>query len=462
MFTMKLIVLIFTLTLGSSSHAESLKSRRGTFVPPPSVFDTEELNKSLFSDNRNQHEDLKKIKYYLINGEIRLAKIYLNKLTYTDTKFKPIALRYLAMLHFIEGDFEKVRVALARPELSTIPHYSKICGMKVLTDIILSKTLNLEDDWGRCKVENSITFKEGNLVWLETLIQMKLNPNHGITRVPFRRMKLMSLSVDDVKMLLKLSLYLNQESLVEGQLNDLTQEQIQDPEIRELVGQIYFRMGIFSKSYKFVEELKSPNSENIKGNLYVLRDKYELAYAQFKLALEQKQNSQNAMERLLPLAWLLGDWENGVKYSERVIASPQTQINKLTVLASFLLQQGNYSRSREILNQIVSRSGRWAETDVTQLYSFVSLMENKPQDVIKQAKMSCQNFDLTNCWVLYQMQQWESFPNTMLRGDVVPSQNEWEKLTKEDIVSPINETLFVNQLDIEEMDDKLIQLTKAP
>src|SRR5690606_9600805 len=102
------------------------------------------------------------------------------------------------------------------------------------------------------------------------------------------------MDIDQLKVILKLAMYLNQESLVVDQIPELTVDQLQDPEVREIAGQIFFRTGSLARSYRFIEDLKSPNSENIKGNLYILRNKYELAYAQFKLSLEQKLNSQNA------------------------------------------------------------------------------------------------------------------------------------------------------------------------
>jgi hypothetical protein len=55
--------------------------------------------------------------------------------------------------------------------------------------------------------------------------------------------------------------------------------------------------------------------KNIKGISIYLQEKEELAFAQFKLALSMKQNSLNAFERILPLAWRLGRWQEGVKYS---------------------------------------------------------------------------------------------------------------------------------------------------
>lgn len=444
---------------GSISYSTpNLLSRRGELSPPPSIFDLEDLNRVLFSENRKQNNDLKKVKYYLINGEIRMARAHLLKLTYTQTKLKPIIHRYLAILHFIDGEFAKSYHYLTLPELQNIPQYSKICTLKVLNQIVLSRTLELEDDWTRCKIENPRNFRERNLIWLETLVQLKLHPVKGSIQVPFTGLKLAALDRDEVKVMMKLALYLNQEKLLLSQIPELGVDQLQDPEIRELVGQVFFRTGALAKSYKYLEDLKSPNAENIKGNLYVLRNKYELAYAQFKLALEQKQNSQNAMERLLPLAWLLGDWEGGSVYAERVMASPQTQINKMTLNAAFLMQKGDYSGANKVLEAIAQRSRRGTDLEVTQLGSFTALMQNQPDTMKKQASLSCSQYDIINCWVLFQLSQWDSFPLTVRREDKLLGKREWEKLSKEDLNRPLKETVFVNQLDIEEMDDKLIQL----
>lgn len=444
---------------GSISFAtEGLLSRRGELKPPPNIGDTKELNRILFSEMQEQNADIKKVKYYLLNGETQLAQVHLTKLAYAQTRLKPIIFRYLGILSFIDGKFQKSLDYLSLKELQNLPYYGKICTLKVLNEIVLNKVSLLEEEWRRCQLENYTHFNAGNFVWIETLVRMKLNPTRGLTKVPFRGLKLSSMENDQLKIFLKLSLYLNQEQILEPQIAELDVSQMEDTEVRELVGQIFFRLGSLAKSYRFIEDLTTPNAENMKGNLYILRNKYELAYAQFKLALEKKQNSQNAMERILPLAWLLGDWEEGAKFSERVIASPQTQINKMTLVSAFYTQKGDYPKAKEVLDTIVHKSRRGTEIDVTQLHSFVGLMQNKPLVVKKQANLSCDQFDLVNCWLVLQMEQWDTFALTIRRNEKLPQKREWERLSQEEINSPLTETVYVNQLDIEELDDKLIKL----
>lgn len=447
---------------GGTNTTDEVLNRRGTLRPPEDIFSILELNKVLFSELDAQNQELKKVKYYLMNGEIRLASVFLSKLSYTQTKLRPIIYRYLAILSFIQSDFKKTHHYLSLPELQNIPQFGKICVLKVLTEIVLDKKRQLEDNWERCQTENPGGFRERNLIWLETLVQLKLRPGKGITKVPFKDFRIAALDNEESKVLMKLALYLNQEKLIIDQIPELEVQQLQDPEIRELAGQALFRTGALAKSYKYISDLKSPNAENIKGNLYLLRQKYEIAYAQFKLALEQKFNSQNAMERLLPLAWLLGDWEGGSKYSEQVMATPETVFNKMTLMAAFFMQKGDYERSNNILETIALRSRRGAHLEVTQLATFTGLMQNKVDVARRNAQASCDQYDLVNCWILFQLSQWDAFPLTIRREDKILEKKEWEKLVSDEIKQPIKETVFVNQLDIEELDDKLIQLIPKP
>jgi hypothetical protein len=468
---MKLILLVFlfaghcladnnfpSVTQNNNSSSEKLLSRRGELTPYSELHDVAELNQILFSEIESQGQELKKVKYYLINGEARLATTYLKKLAYTQTKLRPIVYRYLAILSFIDGNFQKTDEYLQLPELRSSPHYGRICVLKVITDIVLNKKRQLEKDWARCKIDNLQNFKQINLIWLETLVELKLNPRPGITAIPFKSIRLSFLENEETKILLKLALFLNQEDLVKDDIWELQKEQLADPEIRELAGQILFRTGELAKSYRFIEDLRSPNAENIKGNLYLLRKKYEVAYAQFKLAIELKQNSQNAMERLLPLAWILGDWAGGASYAEQVVASPQTLINKMTLMAAFLMQKGDYARTESVLTSISHSSRRRSELEVAQIASFTALMLNKTDMTRKNAQLSCEQYDIINCWLLFQLTQWDNFSHVLRREDDLRDKREWEKLTAQIQPVRIEENVFINQMDIEELDDKLLEL----
>lgn len=444
---------------GLASDLEYYYPRRNELTPPNLSESLEILTQTSLDDLKEDNNELKKIKFYLINGEIRLAQTYLSKIISSSSKLRPVAFRYLALLQFISGEYEKSYKTLLHPSLSNAKIYSKVCVLKVINQIALNKLVDLDDEWPKCQSFSFVSINEKNLVWLDTLVQMKLKPR-GSSSKPFKQMKLSTLNNEQLKIYLKMAIYLNQEGLISPDLLELTVEQLQDKEIRELIGQIYFRQNSFAKAYRFIEDLKSPNAETIKGNFYVLREKYELAYSQYKLALEQKLNSQNALERLLPLAWLLKDWKMGSIYAERVSASPQTQVNKLTLLAAFLTQSGNYSRASEILETLTKRSSKFSELDITQISTVAALMENNPSLAKQHALSNCTSYDFINCWILYQIEQWQGYTQLIRRDEEISIKKNWDTLTKEIIETPLTETVYVNQLDIEELDDKLIQLNQ--
>lgn len=437
----------------------TLMDKRTKLILPEEVVDYADLNVTEVAARNSDTKELQKIKYYIMNGEIRLARLYLDKLNYSQTKLKPIIYRYQGILNFIEGNFARSFEFFDKPELKVIPNYGKICLLKVLDRIVLSKKIGLQSEWDRCIIENARTLNLTNLAWLNTLVELKLRPVEGITSAPFKALKIQTLETPQLKILLKMGLYLNQESLLVPQFPTLEIDQLSDPEVRELMGHLSFRQGELAKAYKFIEGISTPNTENIRGNLYLLRQKYELAYAQFKLALEIKQNSQNALERLLPLAWMMKDWQRGLEYAERVVASPQTQVGKLTIVAAFLLQNERYDEAREILNVITSRSRFGYHLDAAEINAYVALVQNSSEIARKNARASCEQYDMMYCWVVMQMDTWDSFPLTLRRKDKIAHLSEWEKLTVEEINDPLKETVYVNQLDIEELDDGLIKLS---
>jgi hypothetical protein len=98
-----------------------------------SVCSSEELQLNLSSEITKEKKELEKIKYYLLNGEERLASLYLSKLSYTQSALRPTIYRYLAIVSFIQENFEKTYEYLSLKELQEIPEFGKICLLKTLT-----------------------------------------------------------------------------------------------------------------------------------------------------------------------------------------------------------------------------------------------------------------------------------------------------------------------------------------
>lgn len=440
----------------------NLYRRRGELIPLSNGESEEALFKAMMSEFTTQKEDLKRVKYYLINGEVRMAKMYLRQMMLTEPRLRPLGYRFLGMLEFILGNYQESLKELKRPELNKFGNYQKVCVLRILNQIILNDLFDLEDQWDRCLLENIKEMQSNRLLWLETLVRLKTAPSENTLIAPFKYNKIFSLPNEDIKITLKLALYLNQESLVLPEIMQLTLDAILDPEIRELAGLILFRAKKFSLSYKFIEDLNTANINNIKGNLYLMQNKYELAFAQFKLALTQKQNSLNAMERALPLAWEIGQWEEGTKLAEQVITSPEGAMSKLALTSAFYVQRGLYKEAEKRLDYITTYSTEGENLTVTQLYAYNHLMQKKSLETMKYADLSCKAYDLAQCWLLYQFSYWDHFPLTVLRDEpLFKNTNWWDDESALTTISALKETIYVNQKDIEELDDALIKLIPA-
>jgi hypothetical protein len=53
---------------------------------------------------------------------------------------------------------------------------------------------------------------------------------------------------------------------------------------------IYSRLHDNKKALSFIDDIDSPNAENIKGNIRLRNKEYELAFGHFKLALNKKED----------------------------------------------------------------------------------------------------------------------------------------------------------------------------
>lgn len=457
---MKYIILgLLLISFGAYSQVDKHEFMpRGSFELSSILFSMEEFEKSLLTHLGRESKDLKKAKYFLLNGKTKEAELHLSKLAYSNTKLKPVIYRYLGILSFIQGRYEKSQIYLSLPELNKFPEYARICTLQTINQIVLDKIANLDKNWEKCQIANAEQFKNLNLIWLDTLVKIKVDHQEGVTQIPFQKVRLDALDLVDLKVLLKLSIYLNQDSMLLPEINRLGVSEFQDQELREILGHIYYRNGQFVNAYRFTEDLKTPNAETIKGNLYVLRGQYEIAYAQFKLALELKQNSENAIERLLPLSWILGDWANGVKYTESLAARSSQLPHKMTLLTAYMVQQGEFEKAEETLFYLTQQTGKATHLDVTQLHSFTKLMRNKTDELSKQASLSCQQYDMVNCWILYQSKLWHDFPFVVRRQGEIEHTQKWKELTSQRMNKPLTETQYVNQLDIEELDDSLVEL----
>jgi hypothetical protein len=405
-------------------------------------------------------EQLGAIKYAIINGNLEKAKVEVLRMKYIDGFSKIIKNRYLSIIYFLEGKFDSSHALLKNHKFKDINNMEIVCHLKLLNEIILNKK-SIAKTWRTCK-RLTKRYSPTNNLWMQNIVDLRLNTENYVISNKIKDLKTLGYEVNFIKIYLKMALFMNQEELVLKFINDLPAEFFEVDEIREIMGHLYYRNGQVTMAFDFLEDLKTPNAENIKGNIYLAQKKYELAYAQFKLALKQKQNSYNAIERALPLSWILRQWNDGLAFSANLYKdSLQNKQKNLTLQVAFQTQLGEHKKAKDLLEQITLYSRYSQPFEVNQLYAYNSLiLENKTKSKIY-SDLTCRKLDAQNCWILLQTSIWEDFSKTMKRDEPVSndSLNLLANLKVGILDDPIDEDIFVDQKDIEELDDDLIRLS---
>lgn len=420
----------------------------------------EQIDLIAVAERNVEHELLRQAKFYILNGEVALARVEMAKLGRSHTKkLEDVILRYTAIADFLEGKWRQALTTLSHEQLSRSPSYGKVCVMKVLSLVALKEAKLITPEWNRCKVENSDELIRGDSSWMDVMVKLTSGAPEGTAAEYFTRRPIYNLSNEELKRMLKLALFLNQEHMVLGQIDGLDFSVVQDEELRAIIAHIHFRTGQFARSWKFMEDLANPNVENMKGNLWLLRKNDQIAFAQFKLALKQKSNSHNAAERALPLAWSLGQWQEGMKLAERMYIYEGNVNQQRTLASAFAVQLENWDHATEKLDKVTRSMGDNTAQEVEQLLTYVALRKKDIKLFRKHGLRSCQGGDITACWMLTADMNWDGLAYLVARSDEVEEYTPlWRSLASG---SPfLVDDRLIDQQDIDELDDSLIKLVK--
>lgn len=417
------------------------------------------LRKSEEIKNFKSIELLKTVKYYMINGQLERAKILLKEATVTTDFSRTIQYRYLAMIYFIEGNHEKVIDILNSADMSVFTAQSKYCQLNILSHIILNKTVNLNQKWADCAKVTSI-HSPTNLTWMQTIVDLKLKKPNEVIKETFKNLGIENLNGDFLRIYLKLALYLGQQDKVIPRFQYLNANVLSDQMFRELIGMNYYRNNEIIKAFDLMENLDTPNAEVFKGNLYLFQKKFDAAFAQYKLALTKKDNSDNALERLIPLAWQLGRYEEGINYIQRFSFSPAEVLKKYTLLAAFNTLADKKEQVKRYIRFILKKTNKSVPIELNQIMAYNSILYKQDFESIEAAMNSCLKKDGLNCWYLFFHESWVDPTEKLQAKDTLHSETEplFETYSKTVLNEPIQEEIFVQQKDVEELDNDLIEL----
>ncbi|MBT3584488.1 MAG: hypothetical protein HN509_06260 [Halobacteriovoraceae bacterium] len=402
---------------------------------------------------------LTKAKKFLINGNLDMSEFYLKLI---DEKVSPLAIikhRYQGIIHFIREDFEKSYQQVSGALFNENVSYVEVCLLRIINLMTKKPDKKLLKELAGCRALTS-NYSKNDQMWLETLENVKLKKEWALRGDQIALNRVTFETTEIIKVWIKLGLYLNREDLIIKNLSELPPKIYRSKRVRELLALAFYRKGKKKRALEFIEDVTSPNAENIKGNINLEKKEYELAFGHFKLALKKKQNSINAMERAIPLAWILGQWKDGVILLKRIVRLDLDNKKKIALDTAFRIRLNQFNKAEEQLRLLDLNFRNRGPIELDQMRSYVALRRYDMDGLREFSSRACRRFDALHCWILGQLQIWENIGKTIERDETPFSQKEITvaALKEKSTITPLEERIIVDQRDIEELDSALVKL----
>lgn len=425
------------------------------------------FDRDLKAESENRRGDLRDLrlaKLSLLAGDTAKAERYLNRLGSEHSTLSHVVDRYSALSNFMQGNFLETYNLIKDERFNLISSYEEICLIRLVSVMALGKSFEgysqLSPEFDNCRAITAKYTKTDHF-WLASMKQLSQG---NFSNLPGDKLTdFTSILTDNntTRLWLKLALYTNRESQVIANIGLLPEEAYRNIGIRELLGMAYYRAKDIDKAQAFIEDLSSPNADNIRGDMALQKREWEIAYGHFRLALKRKDDSLNALERAIPLAWLLGQWNDGLELMASYVGNNYDPIKLLALETALRIRLGEYDKADNNLRYLSNKLLGSAPLDIQLMRSYVGLMRGDLSMLKESAALACRSFDGLNCWIADQLLVWDDITKTVKRTDEVnisaASADEMLSQASNDI-APLKEKILIDQRDIEELDSHNVSL----
>lgn len=405
---------------------------------------------------KDQVDYLTLSKISMLNGDINRAIYFINKIQKPNKKLRHVIQYYRALIAFIKSDFKTSYDLLNVEEFYASNAYPNVCVLKLANMMALPEIISiemLESELTTCKIRTDKYTKNFHY-WIDTLAMYRININEIVNGRALNDYRYVLNTKETAQLWLKAGLILNKEEVLKKYIPFIGEEFYRYRNIRELIGLVYFRLGDNDKAFSFVEDLNSPNAENIKGLIRLENNQLELALGHFQLALTKKETSFNALSKGLALSWLLEQFELGSDLLDKLQGEQLKWQQKMAFKGSFYAQIGEYKKLNELTNILEREYKKLKPTEVELLRNFNGAITDNVPQFEDGGHEACRKHDGVSCWLIHKVVQDPSFTYSMKRDENI---REDLNIDLNELTSSVNiqkrpEIPLIYQEDIEELD----------
>jgi hypothetical protein len=409
----------------------------------------------------------------ILAGDTNLALRYLERISKKGAALSDIRNRYESMIHFIKNDTEKSLSLLSNLDIYNSKSYREVCTLKIYAmmaesrreqkvkseAMALKNQRDLRNEFARCR-DYTALYTPNDHLWFNNLELMQFGRLAELRGSYVNDIGYILSDNEILRIWLKTALYLGRHDLILNNIKDFPLFVYQDKTARELLAFIFYRIGDVTKAQAFIEDIVTPNSESIRGNIRLSNEEYELAYGHFKLALKEKENSANALERAIPLAWMLGVWSDGPELLTRLVGPEHDFKKRKTLDIAFKIRLDEIERAYEEILALTKDYKDYPPQEVDLLRSYLALRMKDQKHLAEATERLCRRNEGLNCWTQMQSLIWENTAQTIDREDRISLPKDWdiESLKQARNYAPLTEQVIIDQRDIEELDGESVQI----
>ena len=420
---------------------------------------SEEAQENL-SKQQKAHLSLRKAKSFLVIGDLETAEFFLERADRTQGMDSLIKQRFRALSFFMDKKYAQSLAILKDRSFQRPGYFKEICLQKLVTMMMVGEMENFQADFERCSNLNRETSKTDQL-WMDSLkklIDKRVVIDRQGDDMPFLE--------NILAIWMKLALYLGEEKIVLDNIDRLSQEQYESSTIRELLAFLYYRVGNDEMAGRFADSIESANGDNIKGRLALKKKDYKNAFNYFKLALKKRPNSQNAFEGALPLAWILGKWQEGAELLERYYPENLKQdIRKQALAIGFDIKLGLFDQAEtnmRILKSLLDkrplkRLNLKIPKIIPVMHEFIALMRGEEREFSRSSTTACRESHGISCWFVHQQMLFRDFSRIIQKKEKASQEFSLnlDSLKKKEKAVPLQEEIFIDQKEIEKLEGLL-------